>query len=151
MQTPKDSSSLRGFVLLELLLSIALITVIAGVSVPAYHLLQVKNDLDIATNTVVQSLSRAQILSQAVDRDTSWGVKMQSGSITLFKGTSFASRDANFDEQFDVPSTISFSQTTEFVLSKFTGFPTATGTATLTSSNGDVSSISINTKGGIAY
>ncbi len=150
MQTP-SSKSFSGFTLLELLLSMAVIAVIASFSVPAFHLLQVKNDLTIATNTIVQTLNRAQILSQAVDGDSSWGVKAQSGLITLFKGTSFASRDASFDEHSSVPSTITFSGTSEYVFSKMTGYPVATGTATLTSTYGDTSSVSVNGKGVVSY
>lgn len=140
----------RGFTLLELLLSVAVISTLAGLSLPVYRTLLQKNDLDIAVVSVAQSLRRSQMLSQAVDGDTTWGVKAQSGSIVMFKGVSFAARDANFDETFDVPSTISMSGVTEIIFAKFTGFPQTTGVINL-STEIDSRTVSINEKGTVSY
>lgn len=140
----------RGFTLLELLLSVAVISTLAGLSLPVYRTLLQKNDLDIAVVSVAQSLRRSQMLSQAVDGDTTWGVKAQSGSIVMFKGVSFAARDANFDETFDVPSTISMSGVTEIIFAKFTGFPQTTGVINL-STEIDSRTVSINGKGTVSY
>lgn len=140
----------QGFTLLELLLCVAIISGLAGLSLPVYRNLIKKNDLDIAVNTVVSSLRRAQVLSQAVDGDTTWGLKTQSGSVVIFKGESFTTRDTNFDETFEVPTTISISGTTEIVFTKFTGFPQSTGTINL-SSESDVRSVTINGKGMVDY
>ena len=140
----------RGFTLPELLLSVAIIGALAGLSLPVYRSLMMKNDLDIAANTVAISLRRAQVLSQAVDGDITWGVKTQSGSIVVFKGASYASRDSMYDESFDIPTSISPSGTTEYIFSKFTGLPEVTGTVTLTTEN-DTRTVTINTKGAVSY
>jgi len=140
-----------GFTLIEILLSIAAITIIAGISIPIYQLFQVRNDLDIATVEIVQSVRRAQILSQAVDGDTSWGIKIQSGSIIVFKGVSYAARDATFDELFDVPTSMTPSGVSEIVFTKFTGLPQTTGTITLTSNANETRTITINAKGMVSY
>lgn len=134
-----------------MLLSIALITVIAGMSVPIYQSFQVRNDLDIAAVTTAQTLRRAEALAQAVDGDISWGVNIQSGSVTLFKGTSYAARDTAFDEVFDVPTSITPSGLSEIVFTKFTGLPASTGTITLTSNINETRSITINAKGMVSY
>jgi prepilin-type N-terminal cleavage/methylation domain-containing protein len=55
----------RGFTLIEILLSVALIGILAGLSLPVYQAFQVKNDLSVAVDTVVQSMRRAQMLSRA--------------------------------------------------------------------------------------
>ncbi|MBI5222369.1 MAG: type II secretion system protein [Candidatus Magasanikbacteria bacterium] len=141
----------RGFTLLELLLSIAVISVVAGVALPVSRAFQARNDLDIAAASAAQTLRRAQVLAQGMDGDISWGTRVQSGSITLFRGASYATRDASFDEVFDVPTTITLSGLTEVVFSKFTGDPTTTGTFTLTSSDNEVMNLTINTKGTITY
>src|SRR3990167_8395347 len=107
-----------GFTMIELLLSISIIAIIAGMSAPIYQAFQVRNDLDIATVSIVQSLRRAQILSEAVDGDSSWGVKVQSGSIILFKGVNYATRDINFDEKFDVSASITPSGVSEVAFTK---------------------------------
>lgn len=140
----------KGFTLLEMLLSVAVIATLAGLSLPVFRTMLTKNDLDIAAVTTAQTLRRAQVLSQAVDGDTSWGVKVQSGSIVVFKGASYATRDTTFDEIFDVPTTISISGATEIVFAKFTGFTQTTGTIFL-STEGDSRSISINEKGTLTY
>lgn len=141
---------MKGFTLLEVILSLAIVAILTGLSLPVYRTLMIKNDLDTAAVTIAQSLRRAQTLSQAVDGNTSWGVKVQSGSITLFKGTSYASRDSSFDETFDTPGSISFSGVQEVVFSKFSGEAQTTGTATLASES-DTRSITINSKGVISY
>lgn len=141
----------KGFTLLEVLLSIALVAVLAGMSIPIYQSFQNKNDLDIAAAAAVQSLRRAQVLARAVDGDTSWGVRLQSGSVVLFKGTSWAGRDSNYDEVFEISSSLALSGLSEIVFSKFSGTPQVTGNITLTSVNNDARTITINSKGTIGY
>lgn len=140
-----------GFTLLEVLLSVAAIAIIAGISVPVFQSFQVRNDLDIATVEIAQSARRAQALSQAVDGDTSWGVKIQSRSLTVFKGASYAARDINFDEVFDTPTSITPSGLSEIVFVKFTGLPQTAGTITLTSDANETRNITINQKGMVGY
>lgn len=145
----KKSNS-AGFTLLELLLSVALISALAGLSLPVYRTLLSKNDLDIAAVSIAQSLRRAQALSQSVDGDTTWGVKTQSGSIVIFKGASYAARDTTYDEIFDVPTSIGFGGTSEIVFTKLTGLPQSTGTINL-SSESDTKPVTINEKGMVNY
>lgn len=140
----------NGFTLLELLLVIASIAVIAGFSLPLWRNLQIKNDLDISVVTIAQTLRRAQILAQAVDTDLGWGVRVQSGSIVLFKGNTYATRDTNFDEIFTLQSSIAPSGLSEVDYTKFTGLPGTTGTIILTSEQ-DSKTIIINAKGMASY
>ena len=85
----RHRASRSGFTIIELMITVALVAMVAAFSFSAFQSFQVKNDLDIAVNTIVQSLWRAQTLAQASDGDISWGVKVQSGSIVLFGGASF--------------------------------------------------------------
>lgn len=142
---------MRGFTLLEVLLVIATIAVLAAISVPVYSNLQVRNDLDVVTNTSLQTLRRAQTLSQAVDGDSTWGVKLQQADITLFKGTSYSDRDTNFDEAYSLSGNVTPSGISELVFAKLSGNPTTTGTITLTSSNNEIQNITINSKGFLDY
>ncbi len=141
----------KGFTLLEILLVIATITILAGIAIPVYAHLQVRNDLDVATNTTLSTLRRAQILSQAVDGDITWGVKLQTSGIILFKGVSYAGRDTNFDEDFSLNGNVTPTGITEIVFSKLLGIPNTTGTLTLTNTNSEVQNITIGSKGQLDY
>ncbi len=143
----------HGFTLIELLLSLAIVGILTAYSLPVVTRIQTKNDLDTAKTSFVQSLRRAEILSQSVDGDSAWGVKAQSGSITVFKGINFVSRDVTFDEVYAMPATITATGLTEIDLAKFTGYPTASGSTILTSSitPTDTVTITVNSKGMVSY
>ena len=142
---------MKGFTLLELILVVATITVLAGIAIPVYSTLQIKNDLDIATNISLQTLRRAQILSQAVDGDSTWGVQFQTSDITLFKGVSYGARDTNFDETFSLNGNVTPTGATEIIFSKLLGNPNTTGTLTLTNTNNEIQNITIGSKGQLDY
>lgn len=141
----------RGFTLLELLLSVAAIGIIAGLSIPFFYGFQTSHDLDIAAQSVAMSLRRAQVLSQGMDGDSPWGVRVATTSVTLFRGSSFAARNALFDESFSRPETIAASGTVEFVFERFNGLPVSTGTTTLTAQSGQRRDIAVNARGMVSY
>ena len=80
-----------------------------------------------------QSLRQAQAFSQAVASDTTWGVYVQTGSVTLFQGSSYATRTTAFDETLEFPDSVDVTGVTEVVFSKLTGEPSSTGVMTFTS------------------
>ncbi len=141
----------KGFSLLEILLSVTLVAMLFSVAIPIFLSFYTKNDFDISTNTIGQSLRRAQILSQASDGDSSWGVRVDTGNIVLFKGSSYGVRDASYDESYELSTTITPSGLQEVVFGKFNGEPLQTGTMTITLNDGTVRNISINEKGTISY
>lgn len=140
-----------GFTMIEMLLSISIITIILGISTPVYQSLQGKNDLSIAATTIAQALHRAQTLAQSGDGDALWGVKMESGAVTVFQGASYASRDTNFDEVYGNSAGISVSGITEIIFDKLTGEPSPTGTINLALNNYETKNITINEKGMVNY
>ncbi|MFZ2192694.1 MAG: prepilin-type N-terminal cleavage/methylation domain-containing protein [Candidatus Moraniibacteriota bacterium] len=141
----------KGFTLIEIMLVIALMVLISSISVPVYQSFQVKNDLEASSNDLVQSLRRAQVLSQANEGDSTWGVKILSGGIVVFKGASYSARDVAYDEVFEIATSIVSSGISEVVFGKLSGLPQTSGDIILTTSNGDVRTISINIKGIIEY
>ena len=141
----------RGFGLLEVMLTIALITTITGMSIPLYRSFQTHNDIDIAAGTIAQTLRRAQVLSQSVEADSTWGVKVGSGQITIFKGADFAGRDNSFDELYDISNGVFHSGVDEIVYTKLVGAPSVAGDVTLTSPDNEQKTISINSKGLVSY
>lgn len=140
----------NGFTLIEVVLSIAIVVLIFGIAAPVYQDYQIRNGIDTGVNTIVENLRRAQTLSMAIDGDSNWGVSILNNEITLFKGTSFVTRDINFDEVSDILSVISSSGLDEIVFSKLNGLPNTTGVINL-SASGNVRTISINEKGILTY
>jgi prepilin-type N-terminal cleavage/methylation domain-containing protein len=141
----------RGFTLIEMLLSIAIIVMLVGLSLPVYQSFQSRNDLDIATQSIADMLRRAQSYARGVNGDTTWGVHLQSGSATLFKGASYASRATGFDETTVIASTYTVSGVSDVVFSKFSATPSTTGSITLARTTNDTRTISINGKGMVSY
>ncbi len=124
-----------AFTLLELLLVIGILSVIAALNLPLYYRFQIRSDLDLVNSQAVQGLARARLLSQTGQRDSAWGFYVPNG--TLYKGQSYATRDANFDERYPMPSTISVSGLLDVAYTKITGIPTKTGSIVLTALTND--------------
>lgn len=140
----------RGFTLIELLLSVGVISILLMISVPVLQRYIVKNDMDVITNVVVQDIYRAQNLARSGENHGSWGVYIQSGSITLFQGTSYSGRNQGKDEIYTIPSSIVVSGQNEYVFSLFSGLPTSSGSTTI-QNNSDTKSVSVNSQGIISY
>lgn len=140
-----------GFTLVEIIIVLAVMALILAISAPVYRRSQMKNDLETGGAVIVQSLRRAQILSQAVAGDSDWGVDIKKSQITLFKGSSYLARDFSFDETYDLPSSLDVSGLSELVFNKFSGLPQANGTITLKIDDNEIKNITINSQGMVNY
>ena len=138
-----------GFTLLEMLISLAIIASLSALSFPFISSFQKRNDLEVATNTAVQTIRRAQSLSMASEGDSTWGLSVISGDIVLYKGANYAARDTTYDEKYSISTGIAATGVTDVSFAKLTGVPSATGTLTLT--GGDTKVITINGKGVVNY
>lgn len=141
----------RGFTLLEVSLSMVVIGVLAGVSLPIYNTFAVRNDLDLTTQQVANTLRRAQTYARGMEGDSAWSVKVQSSAVTLFKGTNFAARDTGFDEVIAMPGSASASGLSEVQFAKLSAAPNTTGSIILTSNSNDTRTITVNAKGMVNY
>src|SRR5688572_9395206 len=112
---------------MEMLLCVVIIGILAGISLPLYQRFQNRNDVDVAAESVVYALRRAQAYSRGAKGGTSWGVALQTGSGTLFQGVSYATRDPAFDELIAMPSNMTAAGLTEVVFNEFTANPVSTG------------------------
>lgn len=147
----KINQAKKGFTLVEILLVLAIITILAGVTAPFYSELMNRNELDVAIQATSGSLKRAQVLSQAMTYDDGWGVKIESGAVTLFKGNSFATRDTAFDEVVNISTNLTILNDSEFTFDKFTGLPQVTGTVTIETTSGEQRGVQVNSKGRVDY
>lgn len=145
------SKKIRGFTLLEMMLSLSILGIIFAMTGPLYRVFMVRNDLDIVVSTMVQNIRRAQTLSQVADGDSEWGVHTATGSILLYKGSNYALRDEAFDENTEIPDNISVSGLVHITFEKKTGIPQSTGTTTFTSVTNETRHVTINQKGMVDY
>jgi prepilin-type N-terminal cleavage/methylation domain-containing protein len=145
---------MKGFTLIEMLLTVAVISLLATISVPIFQSFQVRDDLNIAVDTIAQSLRRAQTLSVSGTHDYEWGLYVTTGTIAIFGGedpVSYASRKPAYDETFGLPEAISPSGLSEVVFSRLYGLPNVTGSFMLSTTINATRTITINEKGGLEY
>jgi len=144
----------RGFTLLEVLLSVAIISILVGLSLPLYRSLQTRSDLDATAQGIADALRRAQSYARSGNGDSVWGFSVQSGvgAFYMYKGASFASRDSAYDETFNLLSSSVISDTISGVtFGKLTGAPSAAGSLVLRNTNNETRTITLNAKGMVTY
>jgi prepilin-type N-terminal cleavage/methylation domain-containing protein len=139
-----------GFTLVEMIIVIAIIGLLVGISGPIFYSLGVRSQTKDAVSVVVQSLRRAQLLAQSVKQDSDWTVEIQNGKAIIFKGTNFALRDQSFDQTENLSSRVSLSGISEIRFNKFLGTPQNTGTI-IFSTDQETRNLTINAKGTIEY
>lgn len=140
-------SSHLGFTLLEILLSVSMIAILAAITLPVQRVFFTKNALVDTSNILVSSLRQAESFARASVDDSEWGLNVSSATITLFQGTSFATRDSEKDIAVSIPSNIGISGTTEYFFAKATGLPTASGATTLTNIDGNARTVTVSDHG----
>ena len=141
----------RGFTLIETLLSVSIISVLAGLSLPVYQSFLARNDLDITAQQVAEAFRRAQVYSRGMKNDSAWSVEIQSGIVTLFRGTDFAGRNTAYDEAISLPGTVTAGGLSEVQFSKLQGLPNTTGSVTLTTNASETKTVTINAEGMVNY
>lgn len=132
-------------------MSIGLFAALVTVTVPVYRTFQVQNDLTLAAGVTAQAMRRAQWEARASNGDTTWGVNVQTGAITLFRGASYATRDADYDDVYVLGSGITPTGLLEVVFDGVQGDPDGTGTLTLTGPDGATKTVTIGDYGQVAY
>lgn len=140
----------RGFTLVELVLSLAIISIITLFSVPVFRSLLVATDLNTSTDILVHSVRRAQNLSRSTRLNERWGVKLNSNEIVIFAGDAYVSRIVDYDEVYDVSNGINFTGDTEFVFQKLSGFLDNTVNITVSNSFGS-NDLEVSTLGTVEY
>ena len=137
-----------------MILTVAIVAIITVAALPSYRNFYIKYSLDAASDDLQQYLRTAQSLSMASQNDDQYGVHLVTGTATtmvVFKGTSYASRDTSFDELSEtLAPSLTLSSTVsggDVVFTKVEGSTTNTGTVTITSSEGDVHSVTVNAVG----
>lgn len=126
---------------------------LAGLSWPVYQSYQTQTDLDVTTQSIADSLRRAQTYARNGSGDSVWGVRILSNSAVLYKGATYASpgRDTAYDELISISSAFTTGGLSDISFEKFTATPSVTGSITLTAASDNIRTITINEKGTVSY
>jgi prepilin-type N-terminal cleavage/methylation domain-containing protein len=121
----------RGFTLLELMVSVAILIIIFSSGAVAFGGFFSGQRVRSAGEQVVHAIREARTRAITGDQDSRWGVYFDTASspdsILLFKGNTYASRDTSFDRR------TAFSRSVEYSLIGLSGggneavFDTSTG------------------------
>jgi len=140
-----------GFSFVEIIIVISILIVFIVASDLAFRNFNSKSNLEIATNSVVQTIRQAQSNSEKGKEDSGWGVFVSDGLIIIFSGDSYAGRDNGFDQRISLPSGVTASGLGEIVFTKIFGNTNDTGTIVLSQVNQEAKNIIINEKGVVSY
>lgn len=95
----------KGYTLIELLIAIAVLTVILVISAAAFYNLTKKSDLDISRDNIISTLNAARNKTTASEGPAQYGVYFD----TTSSPDKYILRNASFEEIHDLPSTIEIS------------------------------------------
>jgi type II secretory pathway pseudopilin PulG len=139
---------MKGFTLIELLIVIGASIAIAALTIPVGVNFYTTQVLDETTSDALALFRRAREQAVFQKNDSAFGIKVFSGSYTIFQGSSYASRVQGEDENFTVAAGVTMGGIDEIVFAKRMGIPSTTGTVTITSGS-NTRSLGINTQGKI--
>lgn len=140
---------MKGFTILELLLAVAMIAVLVGVSIPLYSIYYSRNSISDSSALVVDSLRAAREMSVASKHGSVWGVRLEQGKVTIFKGQDFSSRDQSHDQVIILEDDIIFTGLNDIYFTK-AGTPNQVGNIAVSYSE-EALLINVNEKGIIDY
>ena len=123
--------STQAFTLVEVLLTVALLSILGGLLFPVGFSFFQSQILDEAREGLVGVLRSAQALALAGTHDTSFGVKILPSAYVLFEGDAYASRVADEDLSFSLPADMEISGPDEIIFSEGSSIPSVSGTIDL--------------------
>ncbi len=131
--TKKNKKS--GATFLELIIVLAIVTILALAGAAAMISTSSENTLDSDKSIVLSALSKARTMALNGDESVEHGISFGHSSVLLFQGTNVdgAARDAVYNLAVSKISTVLSNATTSFYFNKVTGIPSTTGTVTLSS------------------
>lgn len=131
-------SNVGGYSILELLLSFAIIAIIATILFSAFAVFRQSNDLQSAGETIIGILRDARSRAIGSQEKKTYGVHFETAKTVLFKGSVYSASDPD-NETYLLPQTVELSAisltggASDTVFSILGGTTTASGTITLSS------------------
>jgi type II secretory pathway pseudopilin PulG len=100
----------KGLTLIEFLAVVGIIFLLLALIFPNFRFFQRETDLNNSAEEIVETLRLAQNKTLASENASQWGVSFETTSqpqqFTLFKGSSFSSRDPSFDQVHQLPKSV---------------------------------------------
>lgn len=130
----------NGFTLIEIIIVIAILIILVAIPITSYYSIQKKSDLDNGAQEFVSILKVAQNKTLSSDNNSQYGVYFDNSvfpnKYILFKGSSYAQRDAYYDQIHFLPQSIEyllidFNGGSEIVFDKLTGMTQEPGSVSL--------------------
>jgi len=140
----------KGFSLIEVLVAIAIISVISSIGVGGYSFFKASSEIDLNSQQVANLIRSSQKKAKAVRDDSAWGIDINASRVIIFQGSNFSSRDTNHDQTTSIKGLTSASGVTQIIFSKMTGLPDVSGTLTL-GNGASTKNIQINEEGLVSY
>ncbi len=142
-----------GFSYVQLLLVIALLVILAGISAPYYLTWQARQQLRTTSSMLWSDLHYAQSRAMQREYDAAWGVHINNTdhTYTVFHGDTYNSGDA-YNEIVHYSSNVTITPATDVVFLGLTGAVATPITYTITSNSlpSEIETIDINVEGLIA-
>lgn len=133
----------KGIALIELLITLSVIGILLLIALPQFSKMRENQVLRSATIDTLAALNKARSQTLASVNSSEYGVHFQSDRVIIFKGKVFSS-NASDNEEIPIASPVNISDVTlggvsgtsgEIYFDRLSGVPSATGTATLSSSS----------------
>ena len=129
-----------GFTIIEIMIVIAILTILFTVVVFDFVLTQKRTDLNNGVQEFVTTLKFAQSRAISSDTNSQYGVYLNTAvspnQYVVFKGLDYASRDTSYDQNYFLPANIEFYAISlgggsEVVFNKLTGSTVQQGSVSL--------------------
>jgi prepilin-type N-terminal cleavage/methylation domain-containing protein len=135
MTTLVYNKTMKGFSLIEVIISIAIAGVLVAIVTNSFQVAQIKKQQQGITQSIVSYLEKQKADTQAGKGGSNYGVKFNATDFVLFKGTTYSpSASSNqiisIDPQFQMSETISNSDNLIY-FSKLNGDSNETATITI--------------------
>ncbi len=121
-----------GFTLIEIIVVMGIIAILAGFGYPMYSAVRASASMVATTESVEQAVRQAHGYAMAMKNGAPWGTYVGAGTVVVFSGATYASRDTSKDVTYVLDSGLVVSGTTEYDFAAVTGRPTSAGSTTLT-------------------
>ncbi len=150
----------RGVSMVELLAVMGIMVASVALGLPVAQHFALRQDLPAATRDLTHILRRAQLRALLSEGGENVGVRLTAGTGTpyvLFRGASYASRNADVDEAYTFPTQIGLTfdfpgspETVDIIFSRVRGKPNMAGTVYMSSLAPDLKAVRVNAEGRIS-